>query len=103
MIVASTGDRFDITLWLQLYFSFFNDSRPDDEPLFVDSPGEATPWIYSSTLSACIELWARTPGVTKAVASTFGLHGLRVSGNVGVTRGLGKEVAKAQGGWESEA
>ena len=101
VIVAGTGDtdRFDITMWLQLYFSFFSNTRPDDEPLFVDAPGDATPWIDSAALTACRELWARTPGVTTAEANTCGLHGLRVSGNVGVTRELGKEIAKAQGGW----
>ena len=99
VIVAATGDKFDITMWLQLY----EGTHPDDEPLFVDAPDGATPWVYTSALNAVRELWARTPGVSAAEANTCGLHGLRVSGNVGVTRGLGKETAKAQGGWESDA
>ena len=87
----------------RLYFSFFKGVCPDHEPLFFDAPNSATPWIYSAALVAVRELWARTPSVTADEVSTCGLHGLRVSGNVGVTRGLGKETAKAQGGWESDA
>ena len=32
----------------------------------------------------------------------MGLHGLRVAGNNGTTKSLGKELARAQGGWASE-
>ena len=92
--VAATGDKFDIAMWLQLYFSFFEGACPGDKPLFVDAPDGAAPWIYNAALTAVRELWARTPGVSAAEANTCGLHGLRMSGNVGVTRGLGKETAE---------
>jgi hypothetical protein len=103
VIVASTGDQYDILVWLQRYFSFFAQSRPGSDPFFVSRPDEARPWLYQGALVACRMLWARTPGVTEAMTATCGLHGLRVGGNGGVTRVLGRWLAKAQGGWDSES
>ena len=78
-------------------FSFFTEVRSLDEPFFVSRPGEATPWTYGSALTARRKLWARTPDATTAMANTCGLHGrLRVGGNVGVTRQLGRSLAKTQ-------
>jgi hypothetical protein len=103
VIVGSTGDQYDIVLWLRRYFSFFSEARSPKDPFFVFSPRETRPWLYQGALDACRELWARTPGVTSEMAATCGLHGLRVGGNGGVTRVLGRWLAKAQGGWDSDS
>jgi len=96
----------DLILWLKRFYSFFNGvRRGDHEPFFLardTGPRDHSRILtYSRGMADVRELWTRVPGVTPEVAKTCGLHGLRVAGNNGVTRILGKEVARAQGGWAS--
>ena len=97
----------DVVMWLQLYFSFFAGiQRRPSAPFFL--AGDTGPrdlervLTYSKGMEHVRALWARTPGVTAEMSKQCGLHGLRVAGNNGVTRTLGKEVARAQGGWAGE-
>ena len=96
------GD-FSILMWLRLYFSFFAGVQRDQLSSFFvghDLSGELT---YSEGMDDVRALWARTPGVSVSLAKSCGLHGIRVAGNQGTTRSLGKLLAKIQGGWNSES
>lgn len=94
--------EFSILLWLQRYFSFFVEARDPGAPFFV-CDDLVSVYTYGQATEDCRRLWALTPGVTLAQAAACGLHGLRVAGNCGTTRSLGKWLAKVQGGWESDA
>ena len=92
----------NILEWLRCYFSFFTGGARDPTgPFFVRRDGAdlSVPFLYSQGLSDVRALWARAPGVTPAMAASCGLHGLRVAGNNGCTKALGKELARVQGGW----
>jgi len=100
-IGESDGDT-NIIMWLQLYFSFFaGQERSPFDPFFL-ARDQRRGLLYSHGMDDVRALWARTPGVTPELAKTCGLHGLRVAGNNGTTKSLGKELARAQGGWASE-
>jgi hypothetical protein len=100
-IGESEGDT-NIMFWLKLYFSFFQGVNRDPLEPFFQARDRRRGLLYAQGMSDVRELWARTPGVTTELAKTCGLHGLRVAGNNGTTKSLGKELARAQGGWASE-
>jgi hypothetical protein len=100
-IGESEGDC-NIVMWLQLYFSFFAGvPRDRTEPFFV-ARDRNRGLLYAHGMENVRQLWARTPGVTPAMAKTCGLHGLRVAGHNGTSQTLGKDIARVQGGWASD-
>lgn len=103
--ISDTEGPCGIIQWLMLFFSFFQDGRRlATSPFFVtcDTARTGMGYLYSHALADARELWARTAGVTAALAKTCGLHGLRVAGHNGTTRTLGKAISKVQGGWSSD-
>jgi hypothetical protein len=100
-IGESDGDT-NIIIWLKLYFSFFSGvTRDPFSPFFVERDMRQG-LTYAHGTKDVRELWARTPGVSPELAKSCGLHGLRVAGNNGTTKTLGKDIARVQGGWASE-
>ena len=100
--IGESDGNTNIMLWLKLYFSFFNGVTRDPYEPFFQARDRRRGLLYAHGTSDVRELWARTPGVTAELAKTCGLHGLRVAGNNGTTKSLGKDLARAQGGWASE-
>jgi hypothetical protein len=92
----------NIVPWLQRFFSFFAGVERDRTSPFFVARDRQRGLLYAHGMADVRELWARTPGVSPALAKTCGLHGLRVAGNNGTTKSLGKDVARAQGGWASD-
>ena len=100
--IGESDGNTNIMFWLKLYFSFFNGITRDLNEPFFQARDRRRGLLYAHGTSDVRELWARAPGVTPEMAKTCGLHGLRVAGNNGTTKSLGKELARVQGGWASE-
>ena len=101
--VGDAPGDFSVLLWLRLYFSFFAGVQRDRSAAFFVGHDRAGELTYSEGMEDVRVLWARTPSVSVELAKTRGLHGLRVAGNQGATRSVGKVLAKIQGGWNSES
>lgn len=98
--VGEAEGRLSLVFWIQCYFKFFTGARSGDEPFFVHSVEDTTrAYLYQTCMDHCRGLWSKGAGVSMEQAKTCGLHGLRVAGNNGVTRTLGREMARVQGGW----
>ena len=98
---SSDVEHLDVVRWLQRYFSFFPGRRDSTAPFFVEAPTSVRALLYKRGMDNVRRLWALVPGVGRDLARTRGLHGLRVAGHNGTSRELGKDVARAQGGWAS--
>ena len=90
---------FSIFKWVQILFQHHGRARPDDAPFFLD-PDRVRHLTYGNALKQFRRLLSRVVGEDEA--KSYGLHGLRVSG-YNCARRINRELAVAQGAWESAA
>ena len=101
--VGELDGPLNIVLWLQRFVLLLpSGDRDDASPFFRANQSSPDALLYRTGLEDVRRLWAKVDGVSKELAKTCGLHGLRVRGNNSARNGKGREFSVVQGGWAHE-